>query len=72
MISVVKSIGLFSLALLIALGMAAVMTIPVWWIWNNIIAVKFALSTFSMWEAFLSIVMVRLILPTSSTNVSKG
>jgi len=47
-------------------GTAAILFVgPVWYIWNHIVSVKFALPQFTFFEAFLTLLMIQLINPAS-------
>jgi hypothetical protein len=54
--------------ILIALIAVFIFTAPSWYIWNHIIVPKFDAPTFSFWETFFTILMIRFIIPTSSIN----
>ena len=62
--------GIFAFILL-AIIAVFIFTAPAWWIWNNIVSIKFGLPMFSFWEAFLTILMVRFILPSITTKSDK-
>lgn len=58
--------------ILVALLVAFIFTAPAWYIWNHIVAVKFGLPLFSFWDAFFTIMMIRLVMPPpSSTKETK-
>jgi hypothetical protein len=47
-------------------GTAAILFVgPVWYIWNHIVSIKFNLPQFTFWEAFLTLLMIHLINPSS-------
>jgi len=49
-----------------------IFTTPAWYIWNHIIVHKFDVPTFSFWEAFWTLLMIRFIIPTSTTKSEKN
>ena len=59
--------GIFAF-IFIALIAVFIFTAPSWYIWNHIIVPKFDAPTFSFWEAFFAILMIRLIFPNISTK----
>ena len=57
--------GIFAF-IFIALIAVFIFTAPSWYIWNHIIVPKFDVPTFTFWESFFTILMIRFIIPTSS------
>ena len=52
----------------IALLLVLLFTGPIWYIWNHIVAIKFELPQFTFLETFWTMLMIRFILPTPTTN----
>lgn len=59
--------GIFAF-IFIALIAVFIFTAPSWYIWNHIIVPKFDAPTFTFWESFFTILMIRFIIPTSSVK----
>lgn len=59
--------GIFAF-IFIALIAVFIFTAPSWYIWNHIIVPKFDAPTFSFWESFFTILMIRFIIPTNSVK----
>lgn len=57
--------------ILVALLAAFIFTAPSWYIWNHIVAVKFGLPLFSFWDAFFTIMMIRMVMPSPSSTKEK-
>lgn len=64
--------GSILLLLLTALLGAVIFTFPSWYIWNHIIVHKFDVPTFSFSEAFWTLLMIRFIIPPSTTKTEKN
>jgi len=58
------AISAIGVALLVALLFAG----PTWYIWNHIVAIKFELPQLTFWDTFWTMLMIRFILPTPTTN----
>ena len=52
----------------VAVLVALLFTGPTWYIWNHIVAVKFELPQFTFWETVWTMLMIRFIIPTSTTK----
>jgi len=62
-------LDIFLTFLAIAILAVLVFTLPSLLIWNGIISPKFDLPTFTFWEMFLAMVLIRIVIPINTTGV---
>jgi hypothetical protein len=62
--------GIFAFIFL-ALIAVFIFAAPSWYIWNHIVAPKFDAPLFTFWEAFFTILMIRLMFPNISSKTEK-
>ena len=74
--TIFKQITAILFAIMVVIGIITVGVFifagPTWYIWNHIISPKFGLPIFSFWEAFLSILMIRLLIQPFSSFQKKS
>jgi hypothetical protein len=69
--NIFKQMSTILFAIMVVIGIITVGVFvfagPAWYIWNDIISPKFGLPIFSFWEAFLTVLMIKLLIqPLSS------
>lgn len=69
--NIFKQMSTILFAIMVVIGIITVGVFvfagPAWYIWNHIISPKFGLPIFSFWEAFLTVLMIKLLIyPPSS------
>lgn len=69
--AIAKGIGALAGVLLVGIGMIAVFTYPVMWLWNGLLPELFGAPELTFWQTFGLMVLTRVAIPSVSIKKSK-